>query len=157
MKTHQINWEQSIPIPLLEAWDFFSSPMNLAKITPPELNFEITSAFDAHTKMYTGMIITYKVSPLWGIRLNWATEITHIKEHQYFVDEQRSGPYALWHHEHHFKEIKGGVHMTDKLTYAIPFGPVGIIADKLIVRGQIEKIFNYRKKAVENLFGRFKG
>lgn len=144
-----------MPIPLQEAWDFFSSPLNLAKITPPELDFKIISAFDAHTKMYTGMIITYKVSPLWGIRINWATEITHIQEYQYFVDEQRSGPYALWHHEHHFKEIKGGVHMTDKLTYALPYGFLGSMVNKLIVRGQILKIFNYREKAIKDLLGKY--
>jgi ligand-binding SRPBCC domain-containing protein len=157
MKTYLLTWEQAMPIPLQEAWAFFSSPLNLEKITPPELNFEITSPYNTQTKMYTGMMITYKVSPLWGIRLNWATEITHIQEHQYFVDEQRSGPYALWHHEHHFKEIKGGVHMTDKLTYALPFGLIGNMVNALVVHRQIEKIFSYRKQAIESMFGKFKG
>lgn len=102
------------------------------------------------------MIITYKVSPLWGIRMNWVTEISHIKEGEYFVDEQRSGPYALWHHQHHFKEVKGGVQMTDILTYAIPYGPIGVIANKLLVQKQLQKIFNYRKKAVDDLFGKYR-
>lgn len=119
------------------------------------MKFKVTSPYNSDTKMYPGMIITYHVSPLWGIRMNWVTEITHIKENEYFVDEQRSGPYKLWHHQHHFKEIKGGVQMTDILTYAIPYGPVGVIANKLLVKKQIERIFNYRKKAVVDLFGKY--
>lgn len=90
-----------------QAWDFFSSPLNLAKITPEHMGFIITSDFEEGQNMYPGMIITYKVSPLLGIKLDWMTEITHVKEGEYFVDEQRFGPYALWHHQHHFKAIPG--------------------------------------------------
>jgi ligand-binding SRPBCC domain-containing protein len=136
---------------------FFSSPLNLAKITPPEMGFIVTSPINPDTKMYPGMIITYKITPLLGIKMNWMTEITHVKEHEYFVDEQRSGPYALWHHQHHFKKIKGGVLMTDQLTYAIPYGPIGVIANKLLVKGQIEKIFKFREKVIVDLFGKYKG
>ena len=157
MKTYLLNFEQKLPIPLAEAWDFFSSPLNLAKITPPDMSFNVTSKHNAHTKIYPGMIITYTVSPLFGIKLNWMTEITQVKQDEYFVDEQRVGPYALWHHEHHFKEIKGGVLMTDILHYAIPYGPLGVIANKLIVAKQVDKIFTYREKAINDLFGVFKG
>ena len=156
MKTYLLTFEQKLPIPLAEAWDFFSSPLNLAKITPPEMQFKVTSKQTADTKIYPGMIITYTVSPILGIKLNWMTEITQMKEGEYFVDDQRSGPYAIWHHEHHFKEIKGGVLMTDILHYAIPFGPIGTLANQLLVAKQVKKIFDYRTKAVNDLFGVYK-
>jgi ligand-binding SRPBCC domain-containing protein len=153
VKTFLFTFEQKLPIPLTEAWSFFSSPLNLAKITPPEMQFKVTSNQTADTKIYPGMIITYTVSPLLGIKLNWMTEITQMKQNEYFVDDQRSGPYAIWHHEHHFKEIKGGVLMTDILHYAIPLGPIGILANKLLVSNQVKKIFDYRTKAINDLFG----
>lgn len=118
--------------------------------------FKVTSAFDADAKVYPGMIITYKVSPLFGIKLDWMTEITHVKEHDYFVDEQRFGPYAMWHHEHHFKPIKGGVLMTDILHYAIPYGVIGRLSNRLLVKREIKKIFTFREKAVNELFGVYK-
>lgn len=153
MKTYLLKTEQDIPISLDEAWDFFSSPDELAKITPKEMGLVVTSRHPAGTKMYEGMLITYKVSPLFGIKLNWMTEITFIHEKEYFVDEQRFGPYAMWHHEHHFKEIEGGVRMTDILNYALPYGPVGRLGNKLLVASQIDKIFKYRERAVIDLFG----
>ena len=156
MKTYALTFLQDIPVSLDTAWDFFSSPLNLNKITPPDMRFVVTSDYTEETKMYAGMIITYKVSPLFGIPLNWMTEITHVKEKQYFVDEQRFGPYALWHHQHHFKEIKGGVQMTDILHYAIPYGVIGRATNKLLVGKQIRKIFEYREKAIYQLFGKFK-
>lgn len=146
-----------MPISLEQAWDFFSSPLNLAKITPPQMKFVVTSDYTEQTKMYAGMIITYKVSPLLGINLNWMTEITHVQDKVYFVDEQRFGPYALWHHQHHFKEIPGGVHMTDILDYAIPYGLIGRLSNKLLVGRQIEQIFNYRNAAIIKMFGEYKG
>lgn len=147
---------QNLPIPLAEAWDFFSSPANLSKITPAKMNFIIKSNFSPDTKMYPGMMISYKVSPVFGIKMNWTTEITHVKDHVYFVDEQRTGPYAIWHHEHHFKEIKGGVEMTDILTYAIPFGIIGQIANAVLVEKEVQKIFEYRTGQVDKLFGVYK-
>ncbi|MDB5287383.1 MAG: hypothetical protein JWR05_2332 [Mucilaginibacter sp.] len=157
MKTYALKLKQNIPVSLDEAWEFFSAPLNLAKITPPEMNFIVTSDYNDDTRMYPGMIITYKISPLFGIKLNWMTEITHVQDHQYFVDEQRFGPYALWHHQHHFKEIPGGVEMTDLLHYAIPYGIIGRLSNALLVGKQVKKIFDYRVKAVEKLFGKYKG
>jgi len=156
VKTYQLKFEQYLPIPLAEAWHFFSSPHNLAKITPPSMRFVVTSDYDEHTKMYPGMIITYKVTPFLGIKMNWMTEITHVKENDYFVDEQRTGPYALWHHQHHFKEVKGGVLMTDIVNYAIPYGPIGQFANDLIVAKKLKQVFAFREKAIIDLFGRFK-
>jgi ligand-binding SRPBCC domain-containing protein len=156
VKTYLFKFEQKLPIPLAETWDFFTSPLNLAKITPPQMRFKVTSPYPDDAKVYAGMIITYKVSPLFGIKLNWMTEITHVQEQEYFVDEQRFGPYALWHHQHHFKEIKGGVLMTDILNYAIPYGVLGRLGNKLLVGNEIKKIFTYREKAINNLFGTYK-
>jgi ligand-binding SRPBCC domain-containing protein len=155
MKTYTVNFEQKLPISLEEAWAFFSSPLNLAKITPKSMAFVITSDYSAQTKMYQGMIITYKVSPLLGIKLDWMTEITHVKEGAYFIDEQRFGPFKFWHHEHHFKAIEGGVLMTDKLIYGIPFGIFGQIANAITVSKQTKEIFSFREKAVEELFGKY--
>jgi ligand-binding SRPBCC domain-containing protein len=154
VKTYLLKTEQNIPISLNEAWDFFSSPLNLAKITPNDMKFVVTSDYTADTKMYAGMIITYILSPLLGIKMNWMTEITHVDDKKYFVDEQRFGPYALWHHQHHFKEINGGVQMTDLLHYAIPYGPIGTLANAVFVKGKVEQIFDYRTKAIEELFGK---
>ncbi|OOQ58649.1 SRPBCC family protein [Mucilaginibacter pedocola] len=157
MKTYVLKLTQNLPISLDEAWDFFSSPHNLARITPPEMNFIVTSVYNGDAKMYPGMIITYKVSPVLGIPLRWMTEITHVQEGKYFVDEQRFGPYALWHHQHHFKEIPGGVEMTDLLHYAIPFGPIGRLTNAVMVGKKVRKVFEFRKKAVKDIFGVYKG
>jgi len=117
------------------------------------MQFVVTSDYTADTKVYAGMIITYKISPLLGIKMNWMTEITHVKEGGYFVDEQRFGPYALWHHQHHFKEIEGGIIMTDILNYAIPFGGIGRLTNALFVGKKIRQIFEFRRRAIEELFG----
>jgi len=156
MKTYHFEFETDLPVPLTEAWDFFASPLNLTKITPPELNLVITSGYTDNSKMYPGLLITYKVAPLFGIKMDWVTEITHIKDQEYFIDEQRSGPYAIWHHQHHFREIKGGVNMTDILTYAIPYGIIGRITNTLLVKRKIKKIFAYRQQQIEKLFGVYK-
>ena len=155
MKIYTIKASQDLPISLESAWDFFSSPANLARITPVEMNFIITSDFKSGQKIYPGMIITYKVSPLFGIKLNWMTEITHVKEHEYFVDDQRFGPFAMWHHQHHFKEIAGGVHMIDIVDYAIPYSFIGQIANHVLVKKELKKMFDYRKLKIEELFGKY--
>jgi len=156
VKSYVLKTEQAIPISLEQAWDFFSSPLNLAKITPSDMKFVVTSDYKPDTKMYEGMIITYKISPLLGIKMDWMTEITHVSDKQYFVDEQRFGPYALWHHQHHFKEIKGGVLMNDILHYAIPYGPIGRLSNSIFVGNKVKQIFAYREKAIEKLFGVYK-
>jgi len=120
------------------------------------MKFVVTSNYEDNAKMYPGMIITYKITPVLGIKMNWMTEITHVKENEYFVDEQRFGPYALWHHQHHFKVVKGGVLMTDVLNYAIPYGVIGRLANNILVERQIRKIFDYRTKEVNRLFGVYK-
>src|ERR1700744_2444487 len=117
------------------------------------MKFDVTSDYNEHTKMYPGMIITYKISPLLGIKMNWMTEITHVKEKEYFIDEQRFGPYALWHHQHHFKEVKGGVQMTDIVNYAIPYGFVGRLANSLIVKKKLKGVFDYREEVIGGMFG----
>lgn len=137
-----------------EAWDFFSSPKNLAKITPPHMKFEI-KYISGEEMMYAGQIIRYKLYPVPGIPVSWTTEITHVDEPNFFVDEQRFGPYALWHHQHRFKPVPGGIEMEDEVNYAIPFGVLGRLAQWLFVGKQVENIFDYRFKVLEQLFGKF--
>ena len=128
-----------------------SSPLNLSRITPSYLGFEIISKPDKE-EMYAGQIIEYYVRPLWGIKLHWVTEITHVKEKEFFVDEQRIGPYRFWHHQHHLKEVEGGVMMEDILHYQLPFGLLGTIANTLFVKKKIETIFEFRREKVNELF-----
>jgi ligand-binding SRPBCC domain-containing protein len=151
MKVKYKQWEQFIPRTIDEVWHFFSRPENLNAITPDDMSFEILSDI-ADKPMYPGMIIQYKISPFLGIKMDWATEITHVRDRSYFIDEQRSGPYALWHHQHHFVRKDGGVLMKDMLHYRVPYGPIGTLADVLFVDRQIEQIFTYRVKAVEKIF-----
>ena len=141
---------QELPISLEEAWEFFTSPANLTRITPKHMGFEITSGY--HGKTYAGQIITYKVSPLPGIRMSWVTEITHVDPGKYFVDEQRYGPYSMWHHEHIFKPVEGGVLMTDRVSYKIPLGILGHIAQNLFVRRQLKDVFSYRNNVLDQIF-----
>ncbi len=155
MKTYRLEFTQKLPVDLDTAWDFFSSPMNLAEITPQDMTFDVTSPNMVNTKMYPGLIITYKVSPLLGIKLNWVTEITHVMDKEYFIDEQRFGPFAFWHHQHHFEKVEGGVLMHDILHYSIGWGPIGLMANAIIVNNKINEIFKFRSQKVEELFGKF--
>lgn len=152
MKLYKVHTIQSLPIPLEQAWDFFANPRNLAKITPPWLNLK--PVFEVPAAMYPGMIITYRVKPFAGIGVNWVTEITHVSEPRFFVDEQRFGPYKFWHHQHHFREIPGGVEVQDLIHYALPFGIFGRVAHVLSVRRQLNRIFEYRQSLLEEMFGR---
>ncbi|MDX1954591.1 MAG: SRPBCC family protein [Chitinophagaceae bacterium] len=152
MATYNLKATQFIPVTLDVAWAFFSNPANLQSITPARMNFRIISRHHGDT-MYPGQIIEYKVSPLGGISMYWMTEITHVRDRTYFVDEQRFGPYSLWHHQHHFKEVSGGVEMTDIVHYKIPLGFIGDWANRLFIRKQLEDIFAYRVKRVEEIFG----
>jgi ligand-binding SRPBCC domain-containing protein len=139
-----------IPAPLDEVWTFFSSPGNLNKITPSEMNFRIITPLPE--KMYKGMMIGYKVSPLPGLRLTWLTEITQSEDEKLFIDEQRKGPYKIWHHEHHFKEVAEGVEMRDVLIYDLPAGFIGRIVDVLLVYKRVKAIFAFREKQIKLLF-----
>ena len=155
MAFYQFYREQKIKTSLDEAWDFISSPKNLKEITPDHMGFEILSK-NIPEKMYTGMIIIYKVRLLLGIKNVWVTEITHLREKEFFVDEQRIGPYSLWHHQHFIAPIEKGVLMKDIVTYKPPLGIIGAIANKPIIENKLKKIFDYRKKAIEKRFGVFK-
>ena len=145
-----------MPADIDAAWDFFSRPGNLKNITPQNLGFHILSKHHGEI-MYPGQIIEYKVKPLLGIPLYWMTEITHVEEKKYFVDEQRFGPYAMWHHQHHFKVIDGGVEMTDIVHYKIPFWILGDLANIILVKSELTKIFEFRFAVVEQKFGGWKG
>jgi ligand-binding SRPBCC domain-containing protein len=142
--------EQLLPISIEEAWKFFSDPANLNTITPDDMVFEITS--EIPPIMYEGMIITYRIKPVLNIPVKWCTEITHIKEGSLFIDEQRTGPYRFWHHEHHFREVPGGIIMTDLLHYDIGKSFIGWIAGKLFIHRRVRQIFEYRYKILEQLF-----
>ncbi|MEP7318276.1 MAG: SRPBCC family protein [Panacibacter sp.] len=155
-KVYSIKTVQKIPVNIDVAWEFFSKPDNLKHITPPDLGFKVISEHHGET-MYAGQIIEYKVRPLLGIPLYWMTEITHVENKKYFVDEQRYGPYSMWHHQHHFKQVTGGVEMTDIVHYKIPFWFLGDIAHTLFVRAQLKKIFDFRYAVVENRFGNLAG
>ena len=154
MAVHSLRTEQRLPVNIRQAWDFFSSPANLSVITPSKMDFRIISKHHGD-KMYPGQLIEYTVKPVLGVPLYWMTEITHVKDKEFFVDEQRFGPYQLWHHQHHFKIIESGVEMTDIVHYRSPFGFLGNIANKLFVKKQLKQIFEYRFKAVEERFGKW--
>jgi ligand-binding SRPBCC domain-containing protein len=153
MGSYSLKRVQRLPISLDEAWEFFSSPGNLKEITPAYMHFTVLSNSDSE-KMYAGQIITYKVRPVLGIPLFWMTEITHVEDKKYFVDEQRFGPYALWHHTHFFKAIEGGVEMTDLVNYKMPLGFLGNIAHAVFAKKQLEGIFDYRIKVLNEKFGK---
>ena len=148
---HQFIRKQFVKTDLQTCWDFFSSPANLKRITPSYMGFDVKT--EVPTKMYEGLIIAYTVKPLLGIPVEWVTEITHVKDKSFFVDEQRKGPYTMWHHEHHFKEVEGGVEMTDIVSYIIPFGFLGKLVEPFLVKPKLEEIFAYRFKIVEEVFG----
>ena len=151
MKLHEQRYTQFLPISLDEAWDFFSAPQNLNEITPDEMKFEILTK--VIPRMYPGQIIQYNVTPFPFFKTGWVTEITHVEDKKYFVDEQRFGPYAMWHHQHHFEEQRGGVLMTDILHYRVPLGVVGKLVNALFIQRKVKGIFEYRFKLLENKFG----
>ena len=152
MKVYRLSRTQKIPLSLEDAWSYFSSPKNLQEITPNHLKFKILTDI-SEDKMYSGQIINYIVTPLLNIPMRWTAEIKHVEEGVYFVDEQRFGPYALWHHKHFFKAVDGGVELMDIVDYALPLGPLGRFAHWLFVRRQLESIFRYRSQKLEQMFG----
>lgn len=147
---YQLKRTQFVNTDLKTCWDFFSSPKNLKKITPAYMGFDVL--LEIPEKMYEGLMIEYTVRPLMNLPMKWITEITHVKEYEFFVDEQRKGPYKIWHHEHHFKEVDGGVEMTDIVSYELSFGFLGRLAHPILVEKKLAEIFAYRFKTVEELF-----
>ena len=154
MKIYTLQAEQLLPVSIAEAWEFFSDPRNLSVITPPELGFRITS--ELPPSMYAGMIITYKVTPVARVPIDWVTEITHVEAPYRFVDEQRFGPYRFWHHQHLFREVPGGTEARDLIHYALPLatGPFGWLVNRMIVGRQLAHIFAFRRRVLEERFGR---
>ncbi|UZO80173.1 SRPBCC family protein [Aquimarina sp. ERC-38] len=153
MKIYTLHTKQKLPITVQEAWNFFSDPHNLKMITPEEMGFTILSGADK--EMYGGQLIKYTVSPIANIKVKWVTKIIHVEPLKYFVDEQLYGPYALWHHKHFIHPIPGGVLMEDIIDYKVPFGILGQLVHPLLVKPKLDDIFDYRKKALIDLFGVF--
>jgi ligand-binding SRPBCC domain-containing protein len=151
MPIYQFETKQLIPAKIDEVWNFMSSPKNLKKITPDYLGFEIISK-NLPEKMYPGMLISYIVKPLFNIPVNWVTQISQVQYPNYFIDTQMSGPYSIWHHQHHLYQQDNGVLMIDIVTYKPPFGFFGAIANSLFIKKQLNEIFDYRYKAIEKLF-----
>ncbi len=149
---YQFKREQLVKTDIVTCWEFFSSPKNLKKITPPYMGFDVKT--DIPEYMYEGLIIAYTVKPLFGIPVEWITEITHVKEHKFFVDEQRKGPYKIWHHEHHFEETDRGILMTDIVSYEMPFGVLGKVVQPILVKKKLEEIFAYRFAMTEAFFSK---
>jgi ligand-binding SRPBCC domain-containing protein len=159
MKIYTLYRKQLLPISMGEAWDFFSTPKNLNELTPEDMNFKILSGIDPLSagqdqKTYAGQIIQYKITPFAGITMNWTTEITHCVAGQYFIDQQRFGPYKLWHHQHHFKQTDHGILMEDILHYALPLGWIGRLFAGKFIQKKVESIFDYRYKKLEKLFSK---
>jgi ligand-binding SRPBCC domain-containing protein len=147
-----LKYLQKVPLSLEESWNFFSSPANLKILTPEHLGFEITNDLE-NRKMYAGQIIAYTIRPVLNFPIEWVTEITEVQEPHYFIDEQRFGPYKFWHHEHRFSQIPNGVEMVDSVYYKMPFGVLGKALHYLKVKKDLETIFSYRQKKLEQLFG----
>lgn len=151
-KVYSFTTEQQLKMTMDKAWDFFSNPANLQAITPDELSFKILTPDLG--RMYAGQVIEYKVRPVLNIPVYWMTEITHVSDKKYFVDEQRFGPYSLWHHQHHFTANDKGVMMKDIVHYKLPFWILGDIANTLFVKNKLKQIFDFREKVIEEKFNR---
>ncbi len=151
MAIYQYTAEQFLPISISKAWDFFSSPKNLSKITPPEMDFKILTQLE-DKEIYEGMLIDYTVKPMLGIPMYWQTKIINVTPLEVFADTQLKGPYKLWHHTHTFVEKDGGVLMKDVVQYELPLGPLGDWVHSLFVRKKIDSIFAYRKQVLKKLF-----
>lgn len=148
---HHLERRQVIPVPLESAWDYFATPRNLEEMTPPSLSFRI--AWGGDEPMHAGQLIGYrvKVAPLMWVK--WLTEITVVEPGHTFVDEQRRGPYRLWHHLHRFTAVAGGTECLDRVTYELPFGPMGSLLHAVWIRRQLTHIFAYRAAHLTRRFG----
>ncbi len=149
---YELRRKQKIPVSIDKAWEFFSNPENLGLITPVYMNFRILSRSDAGD-MYPGMIISYRLNPLFKIQVKWATEITQVKEKEYFIDNQIKGPYKIWHHEHRFKTLNSGIEMEDILYYDLPLGILGRFVHRIFIQQKVHEIFNFREQKIKELFG----
>jgi ligand-binding SRPBCC domain-containing protein len=150
MKPFAFERIQILPVTIDEAWGFFSDPANLVKITPPAMDFRITSPPQSAT--YAGQIITYTLRPLLGISMAWTTEITHVSQPDFFVDEQRFGPYRFWHHQHFFRNVDGGVEVRDLVHYLLHHDQLAWLANRLLVAPRLNKIFDYRSRELQKIF-----
>ncbi|RZJ68273.1 MAG: cell division inhibitor [Flavobacterium sp.] len=151
MKLYQLHAVQNFPVPIQKVWDFISTPNNLAVITPPSMGFKTLSGGDRD--MFAGQIIDYTITPLFGLKMNWVTEITHVEDQKYFVDEQRFGPYSFWHHKHFLEEVDGGTKMIDSLHYKVPMGILGQLVHPILVKPKLDEIFEFRRKKLIEIFG----
>lgn len=151
MAFYQFTRQQYIISDLQSVWNFIATPANLKKITPKSMGFDIVSK-NMPERMYEGMIIEYMVKPFPFYRTQWVTEITHIKEGEFFVDEQRIGPYRMWHHEHWLIQDSKGILMTDIVSYSPPLGVLGRIANAWLIHRRLERIFDYRERVLANYF-----
>jgi ligand-binding SRPBCC domain-containing protein len=152
MKIYCLKRRQLLPISLTEAWKFFSQPLNLPQITPPWLELKLTCTVPE--MMHAGMLITYRLKPLLGLPVTWISEITHAREPEFFVDEQRFGPYRFWHHQHLFKTVKDGTEISDIVHYAFGFGMLSPLLDRLFIQPRLKNIFEYRSDKLNQLFNK---
>jgi len=151
---HYLHREQVIPEPIEKVWKYFCDPRNLNEITPPDMNFEIVKGGDR--EMFEGQLIEYRVEFIRGVRSLWLTEIAHVCDREYFVDEQRIGPYRFWYHEHIFERTSGSTKMTDRITYVVPFGFVGDVLNSLWIEKRLQTIFDFRRGKILEMFGEVK-
>lgn len=154
MKIYRLHRIQQLPVSPETCWDFFTKPHNLTRITPAYMNFRILSITGEENEIYAGQIIQYKVNIFPKIPVFWTTEITHVQPMELFVDEQRSGPYRFWHHQHRFRKIEGGIQMTDDVHYALPMGPAGRLLHRLLVKNSLNTIFDHRREVLTDIFGK---
>lgn len=152
-RIYRLSCAQIVPADLDRVWEFFATPRNLNKLTPPEMHFDIL--FGADEPMYPGQLIEYRIRLVPGVVIHWLTEITHVEPKRRFIDEQRFGPYAFWYHEHRFVPTPEGTWIEDHVTYALPLGIFGEIAHALWVRRQLEYIFDFRHRAIEEIFSKY--
>jgi ligand-binding SRPBCC domain-containing protein len=151
MKLYTLEREQYLPVDIHTAWGFFSDPRNLCKITPRWMNFTVLT--EVADMMHPGMLVRYHVHPMGPLPMQWITEITHVQEPYFFVDEQRFGPYLFWHHQHHFTPVEGGVKVNDLVNYALPLGPLGRVIHHCVVQDKLNAIFSYRHIELQRRFG----
>jgi ligand-binding SRPBCC domain-containing protein len=152
VRLRRIEQRQFLPRTSLdEVWEFLANPRTVAAVSPPDLGLRVTS--EPPVRVYPGLIVTYDLEVLPRVRWHWVTEVTHIREGRLLVDEQRFGPFRMWHHEHHLAAHDGGVEVRDLITYALPLGPLGVLADLVLVSHRLERTFAFRRRVLAQRFG----